>query len=82
MTSLFGSQSRADMTSCCCVHLQIEKMFLVEINPPGEDDDYTLNLEQIFELNHKSRDVKRGAVQKSESIDDSTDPYEISLRIT
>ncbi|CAK0785057.1 hypothetical protein CVIRNUC_008262 [Coccomyxa viridis] len=59
-----------------------EKMFLVEVKPPGEDMDFLLNLECIFELSHKSRDVRRGQVHKSESIDENTDPYETTLRIT
>ncbi len=61
---------------------QTEKMFLVEVKPPGEDMDFLLNLECIFELSHKSRDVRRGQVHKSESIDENTDPYETTLRIT
>ena len=54
----------------------------MEINPPEEGQDYTLNLECIFELNHKSKDVRRGEVQKSASIDESTDPMDTTLRIT
>ncbi len=62
--------------------VQIEKVFLVEINPPEDGQDYTLNLECIFELNHKSKDVRRGEVQKSVSIDETTDPMDTTLRIT
>ena len=54
----------------------------MEVKPPGEDMDFLLNLECIFELSHKSRDVRRGQVHKSESIDENTDPYETTLRIT
>ncbi|CAL5229073.1 g12326 [Coccomyxa viridis] len=61
---------------------RVEKMFLVEIVPPTGDSDYTLNLERIYELHHKRKDVKRGEVHKSASIDDDTDPMEITLRIT
>ncbi len=62
--------------------MQVEKMFLVEIVPPTEDSDYSLNLERIYELHHKRKDVRRGEVHKSASINDDTDPMEITLRIT
>ena len=65
-----------------CHAAQAEKMFLVEVKPLDEDPDCLLNLECIFELSHKSRDVRRGAVHKSASIDENTDPYETTLRIT
>ena len=54
----------------------------MEVKPPGEDMDFLLNLECIFELSHKSRDVRKGQVHKSESIDENTDAYETTLRIT
>lgn len=66
----------------CYNAAQIEKVYLVEINPPEEGQDYTLNLECIFELNHKSKDIRRGEVQKSASIDERTDPMDTTLRIT
>ena len=57
-------------------------MFLVEIVPPSGDADYTLNLECIYELHHKRKDVRRGEVHKSTSITEDTDPMETTLRIT
>lgn len=62
--------------------LQVEKMFLVEIVPPTGDSDYTLNLEHIYELHHKRKDVRRGEVHKSANINEDTDPMETTLRIT
>ena len=57
-------------------------MFLVQIIPPTGDTDYALNLEHIYELHHKRKDVRRGEVHKSASITDDTDPDETTLRIT
>ena len=54
----------------------------MEIIPPPEDEDYPPNLEHIYELHHKRKDVRRCEVQKSKSITADTDPMETTLRIT
>ena len=54
----------------------------MEVVPPTAESDYSLNLEHIYELHHKRKDVRRGQVYKSTSITEDTDPMETTLRIT
>lgn len=53
----------------------------MQLRDECEGSDFLLSLDEVFVLDHKSREVKRGHVIRNESITDDTDPKDLRLRI-
>jgi len=60
---------------------QVERIYLVQLRDETEGSDFFLNLDEVFVLDHKSREVERGQVIRNENITDDTDPKDLRLRI-